>query len=170
GGTETFSFFPASPHISGENVVFGATGGELAALGGIFAYIDGSLRLIADPKTRVPGHDTTFNGFFLRDSNGDEGSRPAISGENVVFLADAFVPGEHHVTGVYAFLPVDVAGDFDGNGRIELRDAAAFQRCMGRSNAELDQRDNCLCLFDADENGAIDLTDFAAFQAAILGP
>ena len=66
-----------SPAISGENVAFGAVtdGGS-----GIYAFIDGELRLVADTKTEIPGTSVHF-GFSL-----GRGSGPSISGRNVVFV------------------------------------------------------------------------------------
>ncbi len=106
GTTGTFGAFPVSPVIRGENVGFGA-GTNIG--GGVFAYIDGVIQLIADRNTPAPGHEeTTFDGFFLVDRpNFDgEGVRPAISGENVVFIAQVRLPGElnQFVTGVYGRL------------------------------------------------------------------
>lgn len=71
-----------SPAIDGNNVAFGA-GTDGGA--GIYAYIDGQLRLVADTNTVAPGTKSTF-GFGLT-----WGSGPDISGRNVVF--GAIVPG-----------------------------------------------------------------------------
>lgn len=74
----TFRGFNAvSPSISGENIAFGAV---TTFATGIFAYIDGSLRLIADTNTPVPGGRGTFLNFGLLG-----GTSPSISGSNVAF-------------------------------------------------------------------------------------
>ena len=67
-----------SPSISGENVAFIASSSEG---GGIYAHIGGSLRVIADTNTPVPGQpgETFWNFAQL------SGTSPSISGENVVF-------------------------------------------------------------------------------------
>ena len=77
-----------NPGISGENVVFVASGE--ASDYGVFCYIDGALQLIAGEDTQFPGRTTTFNNFGV-------GVSPGISGENVVFSASPI--------GVYALLP-----------------------------------------------------------------
>ena len=75
----------ASPDISGENIVFGASW-QFEGVG-IYAYINGEIRVIADTNTPVPGGAGTFPGFRL--------GNVSISGENVVFA----IP-----SGVYAYI------------------------------------------------------------------
>lgn len=85
----------ATPAISGDNVAFVArteSGG-----GGIYAYIDGELRIIADLDTQVPGLDagrkfTNFGNLY--------GASPDISGANVVFEASS---GFDH-SGLFAYI------------------------------------------------------------------
>ncbi len=94
GTTGTFAGF-VTPVISGDNVGFGA-GTNIG--GGIFAYVNGELQLIANRSTIVPGHeDTTFETFYL------SGVSPSISGENVVFFGNGRLPGKQKqfVTGIY---------------------------------------------------------------------
>ena len=83
GGTGTFRQFSlvngTSPSISGENVTFGAYSEEVGE--GIYAYINASLRVIADTMTDVPGGTGTFMNFALLG-----GFSPAISGNNVVLV------------------------------------------------------------------------------------
>lgn len=72
------------PNISGQNIVFGASTEQS---GGIYAYIDGSLRVIADTQTKFPGSGNPM-GFDLSD-----GSSPSISGRNVAFACRDGQPG-----------------------------------------------------------------------------
>ncbi len=96
GSTETFGSFHslngASPSISGENVAFTASS---LSTNGIYAFIDGELRVIADTSTPVPGEKgVTFQNFGqLR------GNSPTISGENVAFFGQWSAGG-----GVYAYI------------------------------------------------------------------
>ena len=161
GSTGTFGALPVSPSISGENVGFGAGADGLGLA--IFAYLDGTMRLIADKNTLVPGRDNTFSLFFLLDQSDftGEGVRPAISGNNVVFTAAP--------NGVYAFFP-PTRGDFDDDFCIDLKDVAAFQRCVTASNSDPDFLAACLAVFDFNDNNGIDLTDFAAFHSTLTGP
>ncbi|MHC4697915.1 MAG: choice-of-anchor Q domain-containing protein, partial [Planctomycetota bacterium] len=66
--------------------------------------------------------------------------------------------------GAYEAAMEQLPGDFDASGRIDLRDLAGFQLCMGVSIVRPDWLDTCLCLFDADESQDIDLHDFAEFH------
>ncbi|MCH7885396.1 MAG: hypothetical protein IIC01_09120, partial [Planctomycetes bacterium] len=74
----------ADPAISGRNIAFGAS---IDGGGGVYAYIDGKLRVIADTNTPMPG--TSGNFGFL----GSEGGSPSISGRNVAFGAAAIATG-----------------------------------------------------------------------------
>ena len=113
GPASSFGLFGGvSPDISGENVVFSASWGT--GSNGIYVYIDGEIRVIADTNTRIPG------GVGVFPSVGS-GASPAISGENVVFLI---------ITGVYAYIdgvlrlvadndtevPFPATGEFGGFG------------------------------------------------------
>ncbi|MFQ5495346.1 MAG: hypothetical protein ACE5EX_08175 [Phycisphaerae bacterium] len=96
GGTGTFSTFGAgtgvTPAISGENVVFNAVTNTTE---GIYAFINGQLRVIADTSTLLPGATRTVTTFGF-----GKGVSPAISGENVAFYAQWGFDGE----GIYAFI------------------------------------------------------------------
>lgn len=96
-GTGSFQSFAGSPSLSGENVAFGGLI-DVFGISGIYAYIDGSLRVIADTNTPVPGSpDVTFGDFGQL-----EGLSPVISGENVVFASKvpngifAYIDGSLH--------------------------------------------------------------------------
>jgi hypothetical protein len=89
GGIGTFRIFGSNdgifPTISGENVAFAAGWprdgpGQLGH--GIYAYINGEIRLIADTNTVLPGVNRRALNFAMLG-----GVRPSISGENVVFAA-----------------------------------------------------------------------------------
>ncbi len=67
-----------SPSISGNNVAFAATTRDPGG-SGMFALIDGQLRVVADTWTKIPGTDLTF-GFSIGDGVG-----PNICGSTVVF-------------------------------------------------------------------------------------
>jgi hypothetical protein len=89
GGIGTFRNFAsgngARPSISGENVAFAGgwpREGNMQLGHGIYAYINGELRKIADTETRMPGSNQKPLNFRLLD-----GISPSISGENVVFSA-----------------------------------------------------------------------------------
>ncbi len=58
-----------------------------------------------------------------------------------------------------------ILGDADGNGALDLRDAAGFQNCCGSPASD----DACLA-FDQDANGIIDANDIAPFSESINGP
>jgi hypothetical protein len=58
-------------------------------------------------------------------------------------------------------------GDANGDGRIDLRDAAAFQRCMG---ATASLYPTCITAFDLDGSAGTDIGDWSAFSTAMLGP
>lgn len=86
GGTGRFKNFwltnGAAPSISGENVAFNAL---TEFSGGIYAFINGSLRVIADTNMAAPGV-TPARPF--RNFAGLDGVSPTISGENVAFLGE----------------------------------------------------------------------------------
>ncbi|MCH8824206.1 MAG: hypothetical protein IH984_11950 [Planctomycetes bacterium] len=117
GGVGPFTHFGlfsgAEPSISGENVAFGAKIPSRNGNNGwgIYAYIDGALRTIADTDTIVPGRDVTFSSFRLT-----QGTSPAIDGEEVVFGGSSW-GGE----GLYASIP-DHSADLDGDGTVGTSD------------------------------------------------
>lgn len=117
--------------------------------------------MIADKNTLVPGRITTFNSFFLQDGFQGEDVRPAISGENVVFTAAP--------PGVYAFF-APIQGDIDDDFYIDLKDFAAFQRCVTASHRDRDFLATCLTVFDFNGDNCIGLNDFAAFHSILTGP
>jgi len=59
-------------------------------------------------------------------------------------------------------------GDFDGDGAVELRDFAVFQRCFGANKTEIP--DDLCARGDIDRCQDIDLWDYAAFRRAMTGP
>jgi hypothetical protein len=98
GGAGTFMTFGtgngATPSISGQNVAFLGLSDQSEILG-IYAYINGELRVIADTNTLLPGATQTVTDFgFLK------GTSPAISGENVAFFAQWGFDGQ----GIYAYI------------------------------------------------------------------
>ena len=117
GGVGPFTHFGlfsgAEPSISGENVAFGAKIPSRKGNNGwgIYAYIDGALRTIADTDTIVPGRDVTFSTFHLTN-----GTSPAIDGDEVVFGGFSW-GGE----GIYASVP-DLGADLDGDGSVGVSD------------------------------------------------
>lgn len=101
GSTGTFRSFGsgngARPSISGENVAFIAIRAD--GLNGIYARIDGELRVVADTDTLVPGETVLFRNFAVLD-----GTSPSISGRNVAFggiwdAGDPFLRG-----GIFALI------------------------------------------------------------------
>ncbi len=115
-------FIGAEPSISGANVAFGAKipsdRGNNAS--GIYAYIDGALRTIADTDTIVPGRDVTFTTFHLTNS-----TSPAIDGDEVVFGGFSW-GGE----GIYASVP-GFNPDLDGDGAVGPLDLAILLGSWG---------------------------------------
>lgn len=61
-------------------------------------------------------------------------------------------------------------GDFNGDDRIDLQDAALFQLCFDAPTGSPAWATTCLCVFDQDAGGSVDLPDHASFQAAMTGP
>lgn len=61
-------------------------------------------------------------------------------------------------------------GDFNDDGRIDLRDAAAFQLCFGTPGSGFSWSPTCLCLFDAQPDGAVGPPDNDPFLSLITGP
>jgi hypothetical protein len=59
-------------------------------------------------------------------------------------------------------------GDFDGDGAVDLRDFAVFQRCFGAD--ETDLSDGLCGRGDIDRCQDIDLLDYDAFRRAVTGP
>lgn len=94
GGVGTFrSFGPggSSPSISGENIVFNGFGDQGD---GIYAYMNGKLRVIADTNTPLPGASSLPTNF-----GGGRGTSPSISGENIAFYASWNFEGD----GIFAY-------------------------------------------------------------------
>ena len=59
-------------------------------------------------------------------------------------------------------------GDYDFDGRVDLRDFAGLQRCFTGNNATLAP---CCGIFDlGPRDGDVDLGDAAAFPATMAGP
>jgi len=84
------------------------------------------------------------------------------------FLCD--VPAD-----VYLTVHAPMAGDFDGNGVLDLTDAAAFADCLGGPDAPADPAslacvDACRNAFDADGDGDVDLADWRVWQQSAGSP
>ena len=67
------------------------------------------------------------------------------------------------------------AGDFDGDGNVDLDDFRAFEDCMAGPQIPPDPpvagcADACLDAFDFDADGDVDLGDFDEFQGLFDGP
>lgn len=90
GGTGSFTNF-VKASVSGENVAFNAFG--QSGQQGIYAIIDGQLKLLADTSTPIPGGAGTFTAFPAF-------SGPAISGGIVAF--EGFGPPGQN--GIYAHI------------------------------------------------------------------
>jgi hypothetical protein len=93
GGTGNFGSF-GDPSISGTNVAF--RGGEVDISEGIYIDVGGTLDVVADTSTPIPGGTGNFNAF----------GEPSISGENVAFRHN---PGVLPGSGIF----IDVAGTLD---------------------------------------------------------
>jgi hypothetical protein len=109
GGTGTFGYFDGLSFKSG-HVAFRAfgSGGET----GIYTNIGGSLNMVADTNTLIPGETGTFNWFAL----------PSFDGQNVAFLGsmyDDFYSGSGY-RGIYTNLGgsltkvIDLKDSLDG--------------------------------------------------------
>ncbi len=82
GGNTFGSTYSNRVSIDGENIAFGGSATESGW--GIFSYINGEFRVIADKRTPIPGFSTNFANFHIL-----EGAGPEISGERVVFSANS---------------------------------------------------------------------------------
>src|SRR5690606_15272179 len=86
------------------------------------------------------------------------------------FALSTFVPGGDCATAscidqCLAY-PGSPTSDYNGDGKVDLKDFAEFQRCFG-ANPEVD----CLCLFDINEDGEITIDpDYLNFESDLLGP
>lgn len=76
GGSGNFGAFIGVPSISGGNVAFDGSVGSDGFMPGIYSNIGGSLNVVADEATPIPGGSGNFGNF------GDL----SISGGNVAFL------------------------------------------------------------------------------------
>ncbi len=145
GGGELFAHFGmysgAEPSISRENVAFSAKIDKGFNTWGIYAYIDGALRTIADTDTIVPGRDVPFSGFYLV-----LGLSTAIDGEVVVF------GGAGGGEGIYASVP-DPDADLDGDGVVGAGDLIILLGDWG-SCADCDD-----CPADLNEDCTVGATD-----------
>ena len=92
------------------------------------------------------------------------------------FVPTTFLPQNEtyrHMEGVefiyrsieWEWLPL--RGDADGNGRVDLRDFAAMQRCMPASDEDLIL---CLTRFDFDDSMEVSLEDYFEFATRMTGP
>jgi hypothetical protein len=83
------------------------------------------------------------------------------------------LPGDHRVQscrtdlGAYESSIEQVGGDFDGNRRIDLRDFAAFQSCMGAVELTSPLADVCVCSFDSTGNQSVNVEDYVSFHAVL---
>jgi hypothetical protein len=102
GSTETFEWL-AEPIIDAGNVAF-AGGNRAISQNGIYTDLGGSVRVVADPNTPVPGGTGTFN--FLPDE--DFGINNGV----VAITAGATSPG---TLGVYADINGTLSVIADGN-------------------------------------------------------
>ena len=75
GGSGAFTSFGFSPALSGTNTTFQASGASVQQ--GIYASIGGTLGVVADTHTAIPGGSGAFTSFD---------TRPSIYGTNSVFL------------------------------------------------------------------------------------
>ncbi|MBI4718799.1 MAG: right-handed parallel beta-helix repeat-containing protein [Planctomycetes bacterium] len=66
--------------------------------------------------------------------------------------------------GAYESAHPNAAGDFDGDGGVTMRDAAAFQLCHATPAANPAWAAACLCVFDFNSNGGVELADFRIFR------
>jgi hypothetical protein len=66
-------------------------------------------------------------------------------------------------------IPVLQAGDFSGDGDVDLEDFAAFVLCFGESLLG-EPSAACLETFDSTGDESIDLADFADLAAWLTGP
>ncbi len=122
----------ASPAISGQNIAFGAQTTNDFNGQGIFASIDGSLRLIADNHTEVPGGIGPFTHFGLGN-----GAEPSISGANVAFAAKIPTRKGNNGWGIYAYIDGALRTIADTETIVPGRDVAftAFHQVHGTSPA-----------------------------------
>ena len=138
GGGELFAHFGmysgAEPSISGENVAFSAKVDKGFFASGIYAFIDGALRTIADSNTIVPGRDVPFSHFYLT-----LGLSTAIEGDVVAF------GGAGGGEGIYASVPGSNP-DLDGDGSVGVKDLLLLLGNWGLCK----ECDNCQADLDGD--------------------
>jgi hypothetical protein len=120
GGIGTFRNFGSLdgvfPTISGENVAFVGSWpheGNQRLGAGIYAYINGELRRIADTSTILPGVNRRAMNFLM-----NEGVRPSISGENVVFGAQVGFSW----AGIFAYIDGELLFIVDSNTPVPGRE------------------------------------------------
>jgi hypothetical protein len=123
GGIGTIRTFGSGngifPTISGENIAFAATWpreGPQHLGAGIYAYINGEIRRIADTNTVLPGVNRRALNFAILG-----GVRPSISGENVVFGAQ----GPNWVA-IFAYIDGELRLIVDGNTPVPGREGRTF--------------------------------------------
>jgi len=96
---------------------------------------------------------------------------PASATLRVRFTAADLPPGDVVEAGIDAFRVERTVcnaggnGDFDGDGDVDLADAAAFQACGARAALRADCNAG-----DINGDGVADLADFAAFVSRLWGP
>ncbi len=152
GGGELFAHFGlysgAEPSISGENVAFSAKVDKGFFTSGIYAFIDGALRTIADSNTIVPGRDVPFSHFYLT-----LGLSPAIEGDVVAF------GGAGGGEGIYASVP-DPGADLDGDGTVGILDLLVLLTNWGQCPDPPD-----VCPADLDGDGTVGILDLLTLLA-----
>lgn len=107
GGTENFAGFSISSSISGGNVVFVALN-SMTELG-VYSNIGGSLRVVVDGNTVLPGGIGNFNAR-------DFGLLGSIDGENVLFNGAGVGSGVH---GLFAEIGGSLIKVVDDNDMLE---------------------------------------------------
>ncbi len=72
--------------------------------------------------------------------------------------------------GAYETSAIQLPGDFDADGGIDLADFSAMQACFGTATAGPGWEATCVCVFDSVQDGVLDLEDFATFLTTLDGP
>lgn len=94
---------------------------------------------------------------------GDPGFVAAESESDI--LGSSRLEGCRTDLGAYEAAVQVAFGDFDGNRRIDLRDFAAFQSCMGMDGSSTSIGHSCVCVFDGNDDSLVDVDDYLRVHA-----
>ncbi len=141
-------------------------------------WVENSKMCIAEPEgLSYLGYSLSLDGGYLAaGAYRDNGYTGSVSVFATTPGEDCDGSGVHDDCEYFAGILVDDSGngysdvcdctdgDADRDARVDLRDFAAYQACVGKAGV-----DGCRCV-DMDDADGVDLTDFTYFEDAITGP